>query len=382
MQRGLIHHRSGVRTIPISDLREIASQFELDGNFVAADRYGRGHINDTFLINVARGTGYARYILQRINKRVFRDPVSLMENIRRVTGHLQSRSTDGSHCLKLVTTNAGDYYFLDPEQQYWRVYQFVAGARTLDRVESREQAREAAAIFGRFQGLLCDLPGPRLHETIPDFHNTPARYRQFRQALEQDPLGRAGDCGAEIERALSFEQGAGVLAELQVAGELPERIAHNDTKLDNVMFDEDSGTATCVFDLDTVMPGLVLYDFGDLVRSATTSAAEDETDLSRIIMRLDYFEALAEGYLGAAMDFLTEGEIGHLAIAGKIITVETGLRFLTDYLSGDEYFRIQRPQQNLDRCRSQFALAASIDEQLAAMEDVVTGLVSRLKNNG
>jgi len=368
-------HRSG--TTPISDLREIASRFELDGDFVSAGRYGGGHINDTFLVNVARGSANARYILQRINKQVFRDPVSLMENIRRVTEHLQSRSTDGSHCLTLVAATGGNDYFLDQEQQYWRVYRFVEGARTIDRAESREQAREAAAIFGRFQSLLSDLPGPRLHETIPDFHDTPARYRQFRQALERDSYDRAGYCGAEIDRALSFEEGAGTLAELQAAGGLPERIAHNDSKLNNVMFDERSGAATCVIDFDTVMPGLVLYDFGDLVRSATTSATEDETDFSRIEMRLDYFEALAEAYLGAAMDFLIDEEIGCLALAGKIITIEIGLRFLTDYLSGDEYFRTHRPRQNLDRCRSQFAFAVSIDEQLAAMEDVVAGIASR-----
>jgi len=330
---------------------------------------------------VAHRNGHTRYILQRINKHVFRDPVSLMVNIRRVTEHLQSRIDDGSHCLTLVATDEGGDCFFDQEQQYWRVYRFIAGARTVDRARNREQARQAAAIFGRFQSLLCDLPGPRLYETIPGFHDTPARYRQFRQALDRDPYDRARQCGAEIDNALSFEQGAGVLAELQAAGELPERIAHNDTKLNNVMFDERSGAATCVIDLDTVMPGLVLHDFGDLVRSATTSATEDEPDPSRIEMRLDYFSALAEAYLDATMDFLTAEEIGCLALAGKIITIETGLRFLTDYLSGDEYFRTHRPGHNLDRCKSQFALAASIDAQLAAMEDVVAGLVSRLASN-
>jgi len=371
-----------VRATPISDLREIASHFELDGNFVSADRYGSGHINDTFLVTVARGSANVRYILQRINKHVFRNPVSLLENIRRVTEHLQSRSVGSGQCLTLVATNDGADYFLDQHQEYWRVYHFVAGARTIDTAQSREQAQEAAAIFGRFQSQLSDLPGPRLHETIPDFHNTLVRYRQFRHALERDSCGRARHCGTEIDRALSFEQGAGVLAELQAAGDLPERIVHNDAKLNNVMFDERSGAATCVIDLDTVMPGLVLYDFGDLVRSVATSAAEDETNFSRIEMRLDYFQALAEGYLGSAMEFLTEAEIGRLAIAGKIITIETGLRFLADYLSGDEYFRTHRPQHNLDRCRAQFALAVSIDAQLAAMEDIVAGFVSRVNRNG
>ena len=374
-----IRHHSGVRKLPISDIREIVTHFELDGNITSADRYGRGHINDTFVVGVARKRGNARYIFQRINKHVFRDPVSLMENIRRITEHLESKNTGRRSCLSLVPANDGSYIFLDEEAEFWRAYRFIEGARTYDEVENTIQAREAAATFGRFQSLVCDLPAPRLYEPIPDFHNTPARYRQFHEALERDAHDRARHCGAEINRALFYEDVAGALMTLHEAGHIPERITHNDTKLNNVMFDEQSGKAICVIDLDTVMPGLALYDFGDLVRTATTPAAEDETDLTKINMRVDYFEALAEGYLSAALDFLTEAEIGHLAVAGKVITIETGLRFLTDYLSGDEYFRIHRPHQNLDRCRVQFALAASIDQQLDEMQKVVTGVVSGMK---
>lgn len=363
--------------MPISEISEIATRFNLDGRFESANRYGNGHINDTFIVTVAGSR--SRYILQRINKRVFSDPPALMENIRRITEHLQDKDLGSRECLTLATTDDGDHYLVDDEQEYWRAYRFVEGARTYDNVENALQSREAAAIIGEFQNLVCDLPGPRLHETIADFHNTPARYRQFHAALGQDSHGRAGLCSAEIDRALSFEDGAGVLVALQDAGNLPERVTHNDAKLNNVLFDESGGHAICVIDLDTVMPGLALYDFGDLVRSATTSASEDATAVTDVGMRLDYFEALAEGYLRAAINFLTETEIRHLPVAGKVITVEIGLRFLTDYLSGDEYFRVQRPEQNLDRCRAQFALAASFDQHLGDMQRVVAGLVSGMK---
>lgn len=381
MKMGPLRQHNGVKTIPISDLREVASHFVLGGNFVSADRYGSGHINDSFVVNTAIAGRTARHILQRINKHVFRDPESLMENVRRVTEHLRSKSARPDHCLSLLETHEGNCFFVDEEQEYWRVYRFIEGARTVDTALNTRQAREAAFAFGQFQSQMCDLPPPRLHETIADFHNTPARYRQLHRALEEDVCGRAQDCGAEIECALFFEESAGMLAALQDSGDLPLRIAHNDTKLNNVLFDERSGAATCVIDLDTVMPGLALCDFGDLVRTATVSAAEDETNLANVSMRMDYFEALAEGYLGAAAAFLTDAEVRHLAMAGKILTIETGIRFLADYLMGDKYFRIHRPQHNLDRCRTQFALVASIDEQLGAMEEVVSRIVLQQKRN-
>lgn len=372
-----IRHRCGVRKKPISDIREIATQFELGGTLIAADRYGRGHINDTYLVLVGRNGGETRFILQRINQYVFRDPESLMENIRRITEHLRSKITGSRSCLSLVPANDGSYFFLDEEAGYWRAYQFIEGASSYDEVANTTQAREAAAMFGRFQRLLGDLPGPRLHETIPNFHNTPARFWQFHEVLERDAHDRARHCAAEIDCALAYEEAAGALQALQDAGEIPERIAHNDTKLNNVMFDEHSDKAICVIDLDTVMPGSVLYDFGDLVRTAATPTMEDETDLSAVRMRMDYYEALVEGYLSTAMGFLTETEVGNLSMAGKVITIETGVRFLTDYLSGDEYFRIHRAGQNLDRCRTQFALAASIDGQFDKMLKVVDSVAYR-----
>jgi len=359
---------------PIAEPQDIATRFRLDGAAAAAERHGGGHINDTWLVTTDRG---GRYILQRINRQVFTDPVALMDNVRRVTDYLHERAGSGEQTLSLVPTRDDGSYLVDDEGEYWRAYHFIEGARTLEVAENLGQVRDAAALFGRFQRLLSELPGPPLHETIPGFHDTPARYRQFHAALAADAHGRARECGAEIDLALGFEAGAGLVAKLQAAGALPQRIVHNDTKLDNVLFDERSGAAVCVVDFDTVMPGTVLSDFGDLVRSAASSAAEGDTNYAGVYLRMDSFTALAEGYLGAAAEFLADAEIDNLAVAGRIITVEIGLRFLTDYLSGDTYFRIASPQQNLERCRSQFTLAASIDARLAEMRAVIAAIAAR-----
>jgi len=301
-----------------------------------------------------------------------------MDNVRRVTEHLRARASGGEQTLSLVAARDGECFVVDAEGEYWRVYRFIEGARTVDAVGNAAQVRNAAAIFGRFQGLLRDLPAPPLHETIPGFHDTKARYRQFHEALAADAHDRAKACAAEIDAALAFEDEAGLIVELQADGELPLRVVHNDTKLDNVMFDAQGDAACCVIDLDTVMPGTVLSDFGDLVRSATSTAAEAETNLADVKIRMDYFVALAEGYLGATAGFLTGKEVGHLAIAGRTITVEIALRFLTDYLSGDKYFRIGHPLHNLERARSQFALAASIDAQLAEMQTVIADIAAKI----
>ncbi len=339
--------------------------------------YGSGHINDTFVVNTTIGSDAPRFILQRINKCVFRDPAVVMENVGRVTDHLKTRTTQGHSCLSLVPKADGARFHVDDSGEYWRMYRFLEGTRSYDSIPSVDHARQAAAEFGRFQTLMRDLPGPRLQETIADFHNTQARYAQFHEAHSIDAHDRARHCIPEIEWAMAHEQSAVSLLALKEGGEIPQRITHNDTKINNVMFDLQTDKAVCVIDLDTVMPGLALYDFGDMVRTATTPAAEDEIDLSRITMRMDYFEALVDGYLGATGKYLNEAEVENLAVSGKIITIETGVRFLSDYLSGDEYFRIHRPDQNLDRCRAQFALAASIDDALSDMQKVTAAAFRR-----
>ena len=350
------------------DLQGIASNFQLGGPFISAERFGSGHINDTFLISVESNPATSRFILQRVNKYVFDDPAALMGNISRVTDHLRKKN---AKCLALVPTVDGQDFYNCSEDEFWRAYEFVQGGVTYDEALDTQLARDAAAKFGEFQGLLADLPAPRLHETIPDFHNTRARYARFHEVVKDDSYGRAKLCANEIDQALAWEEEAGTLVALHEAGQIPERITHNDTKLNNLLFDEASGNPVCVIDLDTVMPGLALYDFGDMVRTTTSPTSEDTTDLASVGLRLPYFEALVEGYVEATRDFLSKPEIEHLSISGKIITIETGLRFLTDYLSGDQYFGSKRPAQNLDRARTQFALAKSIEEQFDEMQDIV-----------
>ena len=344
----------------------------------------KGHINDTYLVRITHASGTKRYVLQRINTNVFPNPAAVMENIDRVTAHInglaQLQSTDRlpqQSQLTLIRARDGECFVNDSDDRFWRLWPFIYGASTFDTVQSAKTAYGAAAAFGDFQHLVHDLPGPRLHDTIPDFHNTPARFTQFHSALESDVCGRAGLCAQEIDIALSHEESAGLLFDLHRCGELPERIVHNDAKINNVLFDIDTGSPVCVIDLDTVMPGLALYDFGDLVRTAAMPVAEDSTDLQNAVIQLELYEQLVAGYVDHAVDFLSEAELQHLAHAGKIITVETGLRFLTDHLSGDTYFRIHHPDQNLHRARTQLAFAASIDRNFTAMESITQNVRSR-----
>jgi hypothetical protein len=356
------------------DLRAITNGFHLHGVFLDGAPYGNGHINDTFAVRLDQAGTVVRYILQRINNRVFRDVPALMDNIQRVTAHVAARvrtaggADAGRRALTLVSAQDGTAFHRDAEGGFWRCYLFIEHARTHDLVEDPHQAFEAARAFGQFQSSLVDLPGPRLHETIPNFHHTRSRFEALQKAIKADACGRVAEVRAELDFAQARERWVDVLLNLQRAGEIPERITHNDTKLNNVMLDEATGEGMCVIDLDTVMPGLALYDFGDMVRSATNSAAEDERDVSKIAMRMPVYEALVTGYVGAVGGFFTPAERAHLAFAGKLITFEIGLRFLTDYLEGDVYFKIKRPGHNLDRSRNQFALVASIERQESAMQ--------------
>jgi aminoglycoside phosphotransferase (APT) family kinase protein len=359
------------------DLRAIARQFGIFGDFVEAAPYGTGHINDTYAGVFNQSGRTMRYIFQRINHHVFRNPSAVMENINRVTAHLRQKLEESQadqisrRVLTLVPTHDGRQWDMDAEGNHWRCYLFIEGATTYDQIETTAQAFEAARAFGTFQQMLADLPAPRLRDTIPDFHHTRRRFDALRQSARDDACRRAAAVNSEIAFCLERENLVDVLLDLQARGQVPERVTHNDTKLDNVMIDDQTGEGICVIDLDTVMPGLVLYDFGDLCRTATRPTAEDEVDLSRVEMRLDMFEALVRGYLAAAGDFLNAIEKDHLAFSAKLITFEIGLRFLTDHLQGDRYFKIQRPGQNLDRARVQFKMVQSIERQEAAMDEVV-----------
>ncbi len=265
-------------------------------------------------------------------------------------------------------------FHIDRQGDYWRTYVFIEDARTYDAVESTKQAFEAAKAFGRFQGLLADLPVPRLHDTIPDFHNTPKRFADLEQAIEADTANRGKLARAEIDFALRHKPMTARLIDLQRQGSLPERTTHNDTKFNNVMLDCATQEGICVIDLDTVMPGLALYDFGDMVRTATSPAKEDEPDSAKTYMQFSMFEALVRGYLASAGDVLNRAEKENLVFSGKLITFEIGIRFLADYLAGDVYFKVHREGHNLDRCRTQFKLVESIEQQEEKMNKLVESI--------
>ena len=359
------------------DLAAVVSGFPLLGRFRSGSPYGSGHINDTFAVVFDQAGAPVRYVLQRINHRIFKDIPALMENIARVTEHATRKANrrpgdDAARgALTLVPARDGRPYFCDTDGGWWRCYLFIEGARTHDIIESPQHAREAARAFGQFQQMLIDLPGARLHETIPGFHHTRRRFETLQEAIRADSHQRGGQVAEEIEFVRAREAMVDRLQNLQANGEIPERITHNDTKLNNVMIDDASQAGICVIDLDTVMPGLALYDFGDMVRSATNSAAEDEKDVTLIKSRMTIFEALVQGYLSAARPFLNAAEIAHLAFSGRLITLEIGMRFLTDFLQGDTYFKTKRPGHNLDRARNQFALLRSMEAQQTEMEEIV-----------
>ncbi len=360
--------------------QDVVRRFRAWGDFVEAVPYGSGHINDTYKVTFSMAGAHVHYLLQRINHKIFKNPAAVMENIMRVTDHVRARLasagvgnvTRHSLCVVLTRGDAQPCY-QDGEGNWWRMYLFIEGARTFDTIQSEGQAEEAARAYARFQNLLADLPAPRLHETIPNFHNTPIRLAALREAVKADACNRAAGARAEIE---FVEKRAALCARLldrNARGEIPERITHNDTKINNVMLDDVTGEGVCVIDLDTVMPGLALYDFGDMVRSATASTPEDERDLSKVRMRIEMFEALARGYLAEAA-FLNAAEREELVFSGRLITLMIGMRFLTDYLQGDVYFKTHRPGQNLDRCRMQFRMVMSMEEQAEAMEKIVAAI--------
>lgn len=360
------------------DFKAVVSHFRAWGDLVGAVPYGSGHINDTFKVTYDMAGAKVHYLLQRINHNVFKDPPAVMDNILRVTNHLRLKLARNGcpdvtrHSLCVVMTRVGKTCHRDEAGNWWRMYLFVEGAKTYDKVENTRQAFEAARAYAKFQLALADLPAPRLHETIPNFHNTPLRLETLRGAIQNDPCNRAVEVVREIDFVEKRASQCGRLLERHARGEIPERITHNDTKLNNVMLDDKTQEGVCVIDLDTVMPGLALYDFGDMVRSATASAPEDEQDLSKVFMRTEMFEALARGFLAEAT-FLNMAEREELAFSARLITLTIGIRFLTDYLQGDTYFKIKRPRHNLDRCRGQFKMVESMEQQADDMERIVAG---------
>lgn len=345
----------------------ILSQFRLDSAAVSCERYGCGHINETYLVVTQSGR---RYILQKLSNRAFPDIAGLQENISAVTEYLHQQIDDPYGALTLISTLEGNTWYHQGENSDWRVYDFIEGSVCLQAPETPEDFYQSAIAFGTFQQQLAGFPAETLHETIARFHDTPNRYRLFREALERDVMGRAKDVQPEIEFALAHEEVGGRLIAMRDAGELPLRVTHNDTKLNNVMLSEATRTPLCVIDLDTTMPGLSAYDFGDSIRFGAATAAEDEKDLSKMTIDLDLYRIFTKGFLTACPG-LTEKEREVLPLGALTMTLECGVRFLTDYLDGDHYFGIHYPGHNLDRCRTQFRLVSEMEAKWGEMEKIV-----------
>lgn len=355
----------------------IARKFAVEGKLTSAEDVETGHINSTWRVVFESEDGQRRrYILQRINGVVFEDPMAVMRNVVRVTRHINERVMRtkkdlSGQTLALYPGRDGKFWVADESDGIWRCYNFIEGCRTYDVVETPTQAYEAARAFGAFQDLVNDLPPAELEETIPGFHDTRARFDRLMVVAESDPCTRAEGVAEELEAIRRREGDVDRVLDLIERGEIPLRITHNDTKINNVMIDEASGEAVCVIDLDTVMPGSVLYDFGDLVRTSVSPVAEDETDLSKVEVRMPVFKALVDGYLSSTRDFLNPVELANLAFSARLITMEVATRFLTDHLEGDLYFKVQREGHNLERCRAQLRLLECLEAKSRSMEKVV-----------
>ena len=365
---------------PENELKRISRHFQIYGEILHAEPLKIGHINETYIATYDQGGMRVRYIHQKLNRNVFKNPAGVMKNVMRVTRHIREKLEARNvpdltrRVLVVIPTRDGEACHKNGNHDVWRTFVFVEGVQTHEAVQSPAQAFQAGKAFGEFQSLLVDLPGGRLIETIPDFHNTRKRFKNFQNAVQADRYNRAAGVRREIEFALQRQPVTGMILDAMSRGKIPERITHNDTKFNNVMLDVVTGEAMCIVDLDTVMPGCALYDFGDMVRTTTSPTLEDELDLAKVTLQMPMFKQLARGYYSTAGQFLTRREKELIAFSGKLITFEIGLRFLTDYLCGDVYFRTHRPDHNRDRCRTQFKLVESIERQESAMQKFVDGL--------
>ncbi len=352
-------------------LAEIGAHFELEGTYAGCERYYGGHINDTYFATYAAPDGPRRYVHQRINVAVFRDPNALTRNIAAVTRHVRDKlfalgTPDlDRRVLRLLPTRDGHEVLMTADGEYWRTYPFVERSVCYGSVRRPSDAFAAARAFGEFAALLADFPVESLHETLPRFHDTPARFEALLSAIQNDAHNRAAQARSEIAAGLALQPLCTALQDVAASAGLPLRATHNDTKITNVLFDEQSGDAICILDLDTIMPGLTLYDVGELVRTAGTRAAEDEPDPAKVQIEPELFEALASGFAAGAGAMLTTAERDAFVTAGKVLAFENGIRFLADYLNGDAYFRVHRDGQNLDRARAQFAVVQSLERQEA-----------------
>ncbi len=360
------------------DLFEIFSLFKTEGTFIKAYPFGSGHIHDTFKAET-REPDAPDYILQRINTSIFGNVEALQNNIHQVTTHIRKKlnkipgSDPNRETLTIIPTRDGALYLKDEQGKFWRMYLFIARHRSYDRVETPEQAYQGGRAIGRFETLIAGLDPGGIYEVLPGFHDMDIRLNNFYNVLEKDPEKRAAGVREEIQFVRDRAEEMRTIKKLGAEGKIPLRITHNDTKFNNVLLDEND-KSLCVIDLDTVMPGYIHYDFGDAIRTSANSAFEDETDLNKVFVRLDLFEAFTRGFLEETRDELTPAEKDYLAFSARMITFIIGLRFLTDYLDGDHYFKIHHPGHNLERARTQFKLVSSMEEHREEMEKIVNKL--------
>lgn len=355
---------------------ELISAFGINGTLSDFKRFGGGHINDTFLVAVTDSGNSHKYILQSVNKNVFHNIYAVMDNIERVTDHLKAKACAGK-TLNFLKSSSGHPYYEDAEDNFWRIYEFVDNSICLDLPESLDDFYQCAYAFGSFQRNLTDFPAETLTETIPDFHNTPKRYETFLKAVKEDKCGRAASVQPEIAYIQEKSDFYPTLMDAHNAGKIPLRVSHNDTKSNNVLLDENTRKALCVIDLDTIMPGFSATDFGDSIRFGASTAAEDEPDLSKVLFDFEKFKVYTKGFLDGCGGLLTDEEVMLLPEGAKMMTIECGMRFLTDYLEGDTYFKTSREGQNLDRCRTQLKLVSEMEKRWDDMKAFVKNFTAK-----
>lgn len=354
----------------------VIQKFDLQGDIIRKDTLEKGHINDTFCIECKLdNNSIKRYILQRINTNIFKNIDELMENVFNVTSHLKKKILENSgdverETLSIIKTKDGKNYYKSDEGDYWRLYNFIEDSITYDLVENVQDFYESAVAFGNFQMLLSDFPANILHETIPNFHNTVDRLDKLKEAIKNDAVDRVKDVKEEIDFVLNREKDCHIICDLLDKNEIPLRVTHNDTKLNNILIDNKTKKAICVIDLDTVMPGTVLNDFGDSIRFGASTALEDEKDLSKVECSMELFEAYTKGFIEGVKGKLTDKEKEMLPMGAKLMTLECGIRFLTDYIQGDTYFKVSREGHNLDRARTQFKLVLDMENKWQQMIDI------------
>ena len=357
--------------------REIIPHFCIDEEIEAIRIFDSGHINNTYQLQTRDGG----YVLQQINHYVFKNPEQVMSNIISVTNHIKEKILmEGGDVergtLHFIPTKDGEYYYKTPYGEYYRVYKYISGVKTYQIVEKPEHFYNAACAFGKFQNMLADFPADSLYETIENFHHTPLRYKQLDEAIANDPKGRAKEVKKYIDFAMARRDEAGLIVDGIASEEIKIRVTHNDTKLNNVLIDKKTNRGICVIDLDTVMPGSMLYDFGDSIRFGTNTSEEDEPDLDKVHMNMELYRCFAEGYLSELKGSITEAELKYMPFSAKLMTLECGIRFLADYINGDLYFKIDREGQNLDRTGTQFKLVTEMEKNMKDMEKIIDEIMN------